>query len=90
MVNQESKDRIDKYIKENPECEQRQVVPTVLKEERKEIPVYRLPIELLYYNIRNGRFAAEYASLAKKQGGELNAEDPNDAKVYFTLCRTFF
>ncbi len=80
MVNQESKDRIDKYIKENPECEQRQVVPIVLKEERKEIPVYRLPIELLYYNIRNGRFAAEYKSLVKKHGGELKAEDPNDAK----------
>ena len=80
MVNQESKDRIDKYIKENPECEQRQVVPIVLKEERKEIPVYRLPIELLYYNIRNGRFAAEYKSLLKKHGGELKAEDPNDAK----------
>ena len=80
MVNQDSKDRIDKYIKENPECEQRQVVPIVLKEERKEIPVYRLPIELLYYNIRNGRFAAEYKSLLKKHGGELKAEDPNDAK----------
>ena len=80
MVNQESKDRIDKYIKENPECEQRQVVPIVLKEERKEIPVYRLPIELLYYNIRNGRFAAEFKSLLKKHGGELKAEDPNDAK----------
>ena len=80
MMNQESKDRIDKYIKENPECEQRLVVPIVLKEERKEIPVYRLPIELLYYNIRNGRFAAEYKSLVKKHGGELKAEDPNDAK----------
>ena len=80
MVNQDSKDRIDKYIKENPNCKQQEVIPLILQGQKKKIVVYRLPIELLYYNIRNGRFAAEYASLVKKQGGELKAEDPNDAK----------
>ena len=80
MVNQDSKDRIDKYIKENPKCKQQEVVPLILQGQKKKIVVYRLPIELLYYNIRNGRFAAEYASLVKKHGGELKAEDPNDAK----------
>ena len=80
MVNQESKDRIDKYIKENPKCKQQEVIPLILQGQKKKIVVYRLPIELLYYNIRNGRFAAEYASLVKKHGGELKAEDPNDAK----------
>ena len=80
MVNQDSKDRIDKFIKENPKCKQQEVVPLILQGQKKKIIVYRLPIELLYYNIRNGRFAAEYASLVKKHGGELKAEDPNDAK----------
>ena len=80
MVNQDSKDRIDKYIKENPKSKQQEVVPLILQGQKKKIIVYRLPIELLYYNIRNGRFAAEYASLVKKHGGELKAEDPNDAK----------
>ena len=80
MVNQDSKDRIDKYIKENPKCKQQEVVPLILQGQKKKIIVYRLPIELLYYNIRNGRFAAEYASLVKKHGGEVKAEDPNDAK----------
>ena len=80
MVNQDSKDRIDKYIKENPNCKQQEVIPLILQGQKKKIVVYRLPIELLYYNIRNGRFAAEYASLVKKQGGVLKAEDPNDAK----------
>ena len=80
MVNQESKDRIDKYIKENKNCKQQEVVPLILRGQKKKITVYRLPIELLYYNIRNGRFAAEYASLVKKHGGEVKAEDPNDAK----------
>mgnify|MGYP001187979494 CR=1 FL=1 len=80
MVNQDSKDRIDKYIKENPKSKQQEVVPLILQGQKKKIIVYRLPIKLLYYNIRNGRFAAEYASLVKKHGGELKAEDPNDAK----------
>ena len=80
MVNQESKDRIDKYIKENLNCKQQEVVPLILQGQKKKVIVYRLPIELLYYNIRNGRFAAEYASLVKKHGGEVKAEDPNDAK----------
>jgi len=80
LVNQDSKTRIEKYITENPNCKQLEVVPLILKGQKKKIQVYRLPIELLYYNIRNGRFAAEYKRLVKKHGGELKAEDPNDAK----------
>jgi hypothetical protein len=80
MVNQESKTRIEKYITENPKQKLPDIVPLILKGQKKKVAVFRLPIELLYYNIRNGRFAAEYKSLVKKHGGELKAEEPNDAK----------
>ena len=80
MVNQDSKTRIEKYITEKQNCKEQEFVPLILKGQRRKIQVYRLPIKLLYYNIRNGRFAAEYKRLVKKHGGELKAEDPNDAK----------
>ena len=85
MVNQDSKTRIEKYITEKPNCKEQEFVPLILKGQRRKIQVYRLPIKLLYYNIRNGRFAAEYKRLVKKHGGELKAEDPNDAKKIQTL-----
>ena len=41
---------------------------------------YKLPRELLYYNIKNGRFAKEYIKIIREQGGSLKPEDPDDAK----------
>ena len=45
-----------------------------------DLDVYRLPLDLLFYNIRNGRFASEYDELKVKEGRELRPEDPADAK----------
>ena len=77
--NRDNKTRIDEYITTN-DCEENDSIPVNLKGEKKRLQVYRLPIELLYYNIRNGRFAAEYINEVKKQGGELKPEDKEDAK----------
>ena len=49
------------------------------------IPVYSdildiLPLNLLIYNIRNGRFAAEYQELKNKKGRELESENKEDRK----------
>ncbi len=46
----------------------------MLEGRRVDLPVYRLPISLLRYSIRNGRFAAEYREVKSKLGREL---DPN-------------
>ncbi|MDC0199909.1 hypothetical protein OAJ83_03565 [Candidatus Nitrosopelagicus sp.] len=78
-LNSDNKTRIDEYITTN-DCEENDSIPVNLKGEKKRLQVYRLPIELLYYNIRNGRFAAEYINEVKKQGGELKPEDKEDAK----------
>jgi len=76
--NPDNKKRIDDYIESN-DCEEKDSIPVILRGERKRLHVYRLPIELLYYNIRNGRFAAEYRNEVKKQGGDLVPEKKEDA-----------
>ena len=65
--NDNNKSRIDEYIKNN-DCQINESVPVIIKGEKKNLSVYRLPIDLLYYNIRNGRFAAEYRNEIKKEG----------------------
>jgi hypothetical protein len=40
---------------------------------------------LTYYNIRNGRFAAEYVDLVKNEGHELDPKNPNDSKKIQSL-----
>ena len=77
--NHNNKSRIDEYI-ENNDCQINESVPVIIKGEKKNLSVYRLPIDLLYYNIRNGRFAAEYRNEIKKEGGVLIPEEKEDAK----------
>jgi hypothetical protein len=52
-----------------------------------EIPVYRIPLECLYYNIANGRFAKEYLKIKKQLGRELLSEDLNDVKEIEKMLR---
>lgn len=78
-LNDNNKIHIDKYIQENPNSKLDTPFPIYLKGERKILNVYKLPIDMLFYNIRNGRFAAEYKELEKIEGGSLRPENPNDA-----------
>ena len=64
-----NKNRIDEYIQNN-KSEIKESVPVIIKGEKKNLSVYRHPIDLLYYNIRNGRFAAEYRNEVKKEIGQ--------------------
>lgn len=80
MVFSENKHAIDQYLKNN-DC----VVgkhPVVLQGQLKEIDVYALPLNYLYYNIKNGRFKAEYLELVKNNGGKtLEPKNSDDAKI---------
>lgn len=84
-INEENLNRIEKYIQENPDCVLNKTHTVLLQGRNVDLPVYRLPINLLYFNIKNGRFAAEYIELRKKEGREVMAEDPNDAKKIHSL-----
>ena len=44
-------------------------------------PVYRLPIRLLAFNIRNGRFAAELKARERELKRQLNPLDASDAAI---------
>ena len=55
-------------------------VTLILQGKRTDLPVYRLPLDMTFYNIKNGRFAAEYMDLVKKEGRELDATRPQDSK----------
>ena len=45
-----------------------------------DLQVYKIPLKHLVYNIRNGRFAAEYQELKNKKGRELESENKEDRK----------
>ena len=78
--NVENKTRIDKYVEANPDAKARELFPISLKGSKKMLDIYKIPTTMLFYNIRNGRFAAEYEEIVKSEGGNLNPEDEADAK----------
>jgi len=45
------------------------------------LDVYRLPTTALYYNIRNGRFAAELQEKEAELGRKLDTNNPDDANT---------
>jgi len=80
VLNPNNKTSIDNYIALHPESKLDKTFPISLKGQKKDLEIYSLPTELLFYNIRNGRFAAEYKELVKKEGGHLEPENQEDAK----------
>lgn len=79
-INSGNKKRIDEYIVSHPESIIDRKLRLILQGERKDLPVYRLPLDLLFYNLKNGRFAAEYKELVLREGGELQVENKDDAE----------
>jgi hypothetical protein len=76
----ESAARIDEYIGAHPNCNTGMVRKQEVAGRLEDLSVYRLPTSLLFYNIKNGRFAAEYMELKKRHGGELDPTRRNDAE----------
>ena len=78
-INADNTARINRYISEHPNCQLDERFPVLLCGNKKLLTVYRLPVDLLFYNIRNGRFAAEYKELIKSEGGYLQPEKKEEA-----------
>jgi hypothetical protein len=55
--------------------------PYEIAGKRVSLDVIRIPVNLLYYNIRNGRFAAELQEYEVSEGHHLESEKPKDAKI---------
>ena len=84
-INTNNEKLIENYIRDHPECKLVDSEPIYIKDKREHLDVYRLPFDLLFYNIRNGRFAAEFRELMQKEGRRINAEDAEDAKKIQSL-----
>ena len=78
-------EKIDKYIEENSDSLISKTETVILQGKRVDLPVHRLPLDLTFYNICNGRFAAEYVDLKSKEGRDLDSHDPKDSKKIQTL-----
>lgn len=88
IINSENATKIDSYLKDNDA--ELGKWPIELSGEKKIVPFYKFPLKLLYYNINNGRFAAEKRKKEKDIGRELNPLDKEDAKKLKTFCLKFF
>jgi hypothetical protein len=62
--------------------------PLVIAGTKQLLPVYRVRIDLLAFNIRNGRFASEMRAKQTQLGRTLNPRDPDDAKEIRKLLLT--
>jgi len=73
---------LEEYIKNNPTQLVPEIkAPVLIGGQNQYLPVYRIPLKLLIYNIRNGRFSAE---LLKKESDLKRKLDPSieqDAKI---------
>lgn len=87
-INSQNAKKIDSYIRDYKiqadlnDTEKVRIQGKVIK-----IPIYRLPLDYLYYNVENGRFAKEYLNVKKKLKRELNSENPDDAKEIEKMLR---
>ena len=75
-----NKTSIQEYIKANPDCKIPNTVSLTLKGQREDLPAYKIPLEMTFYNIKNGRFAAEYRDKVREHGRELDPTQATDSK----------
>ena len=84
---EENAKKINDYIQKHSDCKLNKTHSVIIKGESHDVQVYKLPLELLFFNIKNGRFAAEYLELKEKIGRELHPENPDDAKTIQKMLR---
>jgi len=87
MTNENSEDaiKINEYIKNNPNCKVPKTITITLLGRTIDLQTYHLPLDLTFYNISNGRFAAEYVDLVEKEGRELDPKNPDDIEKIQSL-----
>jgi hypothetical protein len=80
-MNVENAKKIDRYIADNPNAKIAKTHSVIIKGKSKDIQVYKIPLDLLFYNIKNGRFAAEYLELKAKRGQDLIPDNLENKKI---------
>ena len=71
---------IDAYIDTHPDAEVGRW-PIEIAGAKRILPFYHFPIDLLCYNVNNGRMAMETRSLHKEKGRPLDSSRPEDVAI---------
>ena len=79
---------IDTYLDTHKDAVTDEFVKVVYGGDSHKLSVYRIPIKLLIYNIRNGRFGAELLEKEKELKRKLNPLDPGDATIIQNILLT--
>jgi hypothetical protein len=64
-MNEGNVKKIDDYIAKNPDSKLPKTHSVIIKGENKDIQVYKIPLDLLFYNIKNSKFIVKYLQLEK-------------------------
>ncbi len=80
-VKQDYENQINAYISSHKEAQTGTMWPIELEGQLKRSPGYKLPINLLRYNVNNGRLAMETLEVQNSLGRPLDSSIPDDAKV---------
>ena len=86
-INTQNTKKIDAYIRDFPQCKLDYPERVRIQDVMTNITSYRLPLDLLFYNVENGRFASEYLALKKQLKRSLKPEDLNDIKEIEKMLR---
>ena len=79
QINSQNALKIDSYIKDyESTCKLNYPERVRIQDKITELPVFRIPLDHLYYNVANGRFAKEYLTKKRELKRELLSENPAD------------
>lgn len=81
MLNSYNATQITDYINSHSECKLSNTEVVYLQGNRVDLHIYRLPLNLVFYNIKNGRFAIEYKMLSKQNKKDLDPKNPKDTLI---------
>ncbi len=87
-INSTYEQRIEAYIKSNPTCVRDRIQRIEIEGQIQDLPVYRLPIKLLIFNVENGRFAADLEMLEASRRRKLNTRNPDDSSEVRNILLT--
>ena len=87
-INSQNAKKIDSYIKDFQKiCVKDDFEKVRIQDKIIKLPVYRIPLDYLYYNVANGRFAKEYLNKKKELKRELQSENPADVVEIENMLR---
>lgn len=78
-IKSEYEKRIEAYVDSNPGSSTGRSSRLVVEGRVVDLPIYRLPIKCLVFNIENGRFAVDLYTLEKDLGRKVNTREVGDA-----------